>query len=188
MEIDEKLYSRQLYVMGKEAQSRMMRSHALVIGLSGLGAEVAKNIILAGLARVTLCDPTPPDSYDLGGNFYLSEADLGGRRSRADLCRGPLSELNQYVQVDAVGADGIPSLAGPGGRDSLLALLEALRPTVVVVTVPLPHATAAALGDRCRSLLVGAAGGQPICFVYAYVAGLFARTFCEGGAGESTGT
>ena len=181
MEIDEKLYSRQLYVMGKEAQSRMMRSHALVIGLSGLGAEVAKNIILAGLARVTLCDPTPPDSYDLGGNFYLSEADLGGRRSRADLCRGPLSELNQYVQVDAVGADGIPSLAGPGGRDSLLALLEALRPTVVVVTVPLPHATAAALGDRCRSLLVGAAGGQPICFVYAYVAGLFARTFCDFG-------
>ena len=47
--VDEKLYSRQLYVMGHEAQRRMMASSALVLGVSGLGVEVAKNCILAGL-------------------------------------------------------------------------------------------------------------------------------------------
>jgi len=74
--VDEKLYSRQLYVMGHEAQRRMMSSRAVLIGLSGLGVEVAKNIILAGISSVTLCDPEVPNSFDLGGNFYLGEDDL----------------------------------------------------------------------------------------------------------------
>lgn len=46
MEVDEGLYSRQLYVLGHEAQRRLATSSALIVGLSGLGAEVAKNIIL----------------------------------------------------------------------------------------------------------------------------------------------
>ena len=70
--VDEKLYSRQLYVMGHEAQRRMMSSRAVVVGLSGLGVEVAKNIILAGISSVVLCDPEKPTSFDLGGNFYLT--------------------------------------------------------------------------------------------------------------------
>jgi hypothetical protein len=45
-DVDESLYSRQLYVMGHEAQRRLTTSSALVVGLNGLGCEVAKNIIL----------------------------------------------------------------------------------------------------------------------------------------------
>ena len=40
--------------MGHEAQRRMMASKALIIGMSGLGAEVAKNCILAGISSLTL--------------------------------------------------------------------------------------------------------------------------------------
>ena len=35
--VDESLYSRQLYVMGHEAQRNLQASSLLVIGLSGLG-------------------------------------------------------------------------------------------------------------------------------------------------------
>ncbi|CAM9193803.1 unnamed protein product, partial [Heterosigma akashiwo] len=45
--IDESLYSRQLYVLGKDAQQRISTSKVLISGLSGLGAEIAKNLILA---------------------------------------------------------------------------------------------------------------------------------------------
>ena len=48
-EIDESLYSRQLYVMGHEAMRRMARSDVLIVGLNGLGVEAAKNVILAGI-------------------------------------------------------------------------------------------------------------------------------------------
>ena len=44
--IDESLYSRQLYVLGKEAMARMAGSNVLIVGLSGLGVEIAKNVCL----------------------------------------------------------------------------------------------------------------------------------------------
>lgn len=44
--IDESLYSRQLYVMGREAMERMAKSNVLISGLGGLGVEIAKNICL----------------------------------------------------------------------------------------------------------------------------------------------
>lgn len=41
-DIDESLYSRQLYVLGHEAMKRMGQSHVLVVGLRGLGVEIGK--------------------------------------------------------------------------------------------------------------------------------------------------
>lgn len=38
--IDEELYSRQLYVMGHQAQRRMAASRVLLVGLRGLGVEI----------------------------------------------------------------------------------------------------------------------------------------------------
>ena len=43
-EIDESLYSRQLYVLGHEAMKRMSSSHVLIAGLKGLGVEIGKTI------------------------------------------------------------------------------------------------------------------------------------------------
>lgn len=45
-EIDESLYSRQLYVLGHEAMKRMSSSHVLVAGLRGLGVEIGWFFIL----------------------------------------------------------------------------------------------------------------------------------------------
>jgi ubiquitin-activating enzyme E1 len=56
-EIDESLYSRQLYVLGHMAMKRMGSSNVLIVGLKGLGAEMAKNIALAGVKSLTLFDP-----------------------------------------------------------------------------------------------------------------------------------
>lgn len=41
-DIDESLYSRQLYVLGHEAMKRMGSSHVLVAGLRGLGVEIGR--------------------------------------------------------------------------------------------------------------------------------------------------
>jgi ubiquitin-activating enzyme E1 len=41
-EIDEQLYSRQLYVLGHEAMKKMAESDILIVGLSGLGVEIGK--------------------------------------------------------------------------------------------------------------------------------------------------
>ena len=51
-EIDESLYSRQLYVLGHEAMKRMGASHVLISGLHGLGVEIGAD--LQSLQRLPL--------------------------------------------------------------------------------------------------------------------------------------
>ena len=69
--LDESLYSRQLYVLGAEAMQRMSRSDVLVVGLSGLGCEIAKNIILSGVKSITVSDSEDVTWADLGTHFFV---------------------------------------------------------------------------------------------------------------------
>ena len=57
--------------MGHAAQRRMMESNVLLVGLKGLGVEIAKNIILAGVKSVTLYDPRATEIADLSSHFYF---------------------------------------------------------------------------------------------------------------------
>lgn len=167
--VDEKLYSRQLYVMGHEAQRRMMASSCLLIGSSGLGIEVAKNCVLAGLNAITLVDPLSPTTYDLGGNFYLSESDATttttATKGRAELCQSKLAELNPYVTVKTA---HVPDLT----LESLLPLLEGQ--TAVVVTIPLPQKVVIGLNEACRM-------DHNACFIYALTMSVFGMCFCDFG-------
>ena len=97
--IDESLYSRQLYVMGKEAQMKLSKANVLISGLSGAGVEAAKNIILAGVNKVVLNDDTVCTYADQGSQFYVTDDDVAAGRSRAEASRGQLQELNRYVDV-----------------------------------------------------------------------------------------
>ena len=45
--IDENLYSRQIFTYGKETMDKIVNMRILIIGLKGLGIEIAKNIILS---------------------------------------------------------------------------------------------------------------------------------------------
>jgi ubiquitin-activating enzyme E1 len=72
--VDEALYSRQLYVFGHEAQKRLSESNVLIVGLRGLGVEIAKNIILAGVKSVGLLDNAPVQISDLGAQVICGPA------------------------------------------------------------------------------------------------------------------
>ncbi|ODV92350.1 hypothetical protein CANCADRAFT_56027 [Tortispora caseinolytica NRRL Y-17796] len=99
-DIDESLYSRQLYVLGKEAMQQMKSSNVLIIGLGGLGVEIAKNVALAGVKSLTLYDPTPASFIDLSAQYYLTSADIG--KPRAQACVSKVAELNEYVPVSVL--------------------------------------------------------------------------------------
>lgn len=151
--------------MGHEAQRRMMTSKALLVGCSGLGVEVAKNCILAGIQSLVMVDPLPATSYDLGGNFYLSEADIG--KPRGELCRSKLTELNPYVSVSV--DSSVTSLAA----DQLLPVLDT-GISCLVVTIPLEKDLLIQLNNKCRE--VGAS------FIYSTTPGVFGQIFCDFGA------
>ena len=49
----------------------------LLIGVSGLGAEVAKNIILAGIKSIVLLDPSQVSEEDQCSQFLVGREDVG---------------------------------------------------------------------------------------------------------------
>jgi len=97
--IDEDLQSRSLAVLGRGAFQKLFNSKILISGLNGLGAEVAKNVILANVNTVTLHDTKNATIADLGSHFYLTEADVGSNRAVVSLNK--LAELNPSVRVIA---------------------------------------------------------------------------------------
>ena len=97
--IDENLYSRQIYTYGKELMDKIVDLKILIMGLRGLGIEVAKNIILVGPKEVSISDKNLCQINDLGANFYLNEIDVN-KNTREDSCINKLKNLNPYVNVN----------------------------------------------------------------------------------------
>eukprot|EP00477_Mikrocytos_mackini_P000491 GAHX01000522.1.p1 GENE.GAHX01000522.1~~GAHX01000522.1.p1 ORF type:complete len:1077 (+),score=251.53 GAHX01000522.1:459-3689(+) len=100
--IDEGLYSRQLYVLGHDAMHRMRSQNVLVTSCTGLAVELSKNLILAGLQSVTFLDNQGTQIEDFGTNFFLYEktdkVSSSNKRLNATIPR--LSELNPHCKVN----------------------------------------------------------------------------------------
>ncbi len=92
------LYSRQIYTYGLDVMDDILKLKILIIGLRGLGIEIAKNIILAGPKEVSISDKNICKINDLGSNFYVSEEDVN-KKTLEDACYDKLNELNPYVTI-----------------------------------------------------------------------------------------
>ncbi|GAA6059903.1 hypothetical protein JCM10212_005286 [Sporobolomyces blumeae] len=92
------LYDRQLRLWGVEAQNRMRNASIVVAGrFKGLAAEVAKNIVLAGIGKLALVDDESIEWRDLGSNYWAREEDVGTNRVE---CSAPrLQLLNPRVEI-----------------------------------------------------------------------------------------
>ncbi|KAK7321373.1 hypothetical protein VNO77_31960 [Canavalia gladiata] len=157
-EIDEDLHSRQLAVYGRETMRRLFASNVLVSGMQGLGVEIAKNLILAGVKSVTLHDEGTVELWDLSGNFVFSENDLG--KNRADASVSKLQELNNAVVVLSL-------------KTKLTK--EQLSNFQAVVFTEISLEKAIEFNDYCHS------HQPPIAFIKTEVRGLFGSVFCDFG-------
>jgi ubiquitin-like 1-activating enzyme E1 A len=88
-------YDRQIRLWGLEAQKRLRTSSVLVVGAKGLGAELCKNIVLAGVKSLTLLDHALVSPSDLGNRFLVSK----DGESRAKQAVVQLQALNPNVDV-----------------------------------------------------------------------------------------
>lgn len=89
------------YVLGHEAMRRLGSAAVLVAGMGGLGAEIAKNVALAGVGQLVIQDTRSATYEDLSTNFFLTEKDVQEKRNRADAVLKQVAELNSYVRVTA---------------------------------------------------------------------------------------
>lgn len=66
-------WSRYIGVMGMESVAKQANASVFISGLSSLGVEIAKNIVLSGAKRITLHDSKLAEWTDLAGQFFLGE-------------------------------------------------------------------------------------------------------------------
>lgn len=155
-DIDESLYSRQLYVLGHEAMRKMQHSNVLISGMNGLGVEIAKNVILGGVKAVTIHDTQTATWFDLTSQFFIREADLG--KNRAEVTTPRIAELNTYVPITC-------------STDPLKE--EFLKQFQVVVLANSSLDDQLRLGEFCHA--------NNIKFITASTFGLFGQIFCDFG-------
>ncbi|EOY34576.1 Ubiquitin-activating enzyme E1 1 isoform 2, partial [Theobroma cacao] len=157
-DIDEDLHSRQLAVYGRETMRLLFASNILISGMNGLGAEIAKNLILAGVKSVTLHDEGVVELWDLSSNFVFSENDVGKNRALASVQK--LQELNNAVVISTL---------------TTKLTKQQLSHFQAVVFTDISLEKAFEFDDYCHN------HRPPISFIKTEVRGLFGSVFCDFG-------
>ncbi|KAH6837201.1 ubiquitin-activating enzyme 1 [Perilla frutescens var. hirtella] len=157
-DIDEDLHSRQLAVYGRETMRRLFASNVLVSGMQGLGVEIAKNLVLAGVKSVTLHDEGTVELWDMSSNFVFSEKDLGKNRALASVQK--LQELNNAVAISTL---------------TTKLTKEQLSNFQAVVFTDINLDSAIEFDEYCHN------HQPPIAFIKTEVRGLFGSAFCDFG-------
>lgn len=93
------LYDRQIRLWGLESQKRLRAVRVLLAGLNGLGAEVAKNLVLAGIKSITLLDHKTVTEADFSTQFMIARGDVGKNRAHSSV--EYVANLNPMVEVRA---------------------------------------------------------------------------------------
>ncbi|KAI9799688.1 MAG: hypothetical protein M1825_004423 [Sarcosagium campestre] len=91
------LYDRQIRLWGVKAQERIRTAKVLLISLKGIGNEVAKNLVLAGIGTLNVVDHELVSGDDLAAQFLISEDDIG--KNRAEAAAPQIRKLNPRVAL-----------------------------------------------------------------------------------------
>ena len=79
---------------------KLIKMKVFLHGLKGVGLEVAKNLILAGPASLTIQDTSSAQTRNMSYNFYLDQDSVGKSKAETVICK--LKELNSYVNINII--------------------------------------------------------------------------------------
>lgn len=122
-------YHRQMLLpgFGPEAQDRLARAHAAIVGVGALGCAIADQLARAGVGRLTLIDRDIVELTNLQRQTLFSEADARDGTPKAEAAARRLAAINSQITLTPRIADLIPENAG-----SLLGIDNSSRPDVIL--------------------------------------------------------
>ena len=94
-------YDRQLRMWGSEGQSKLNKASILCLGISAVGTELLKNLVLPGIGEIKIVSDRLAEERDLGNNFFIDPQEVGQLYGAAVLAN--LLELNPDVKGSHVG-------------------------------------------------------------------------------------
>ena len=122
-------FARQRIIPGWD-QPRLAASTVVVIGIGALGNEVVKNLALAGVGRLALCDPDVVAESNLSRTVLFSQADVGTPKATAAAAalRRLAPEVDTEPRIaDLVSGVGLGELAD---ADLVIGCVDTIRARV----------------------------------------------------------
>jgi len=104
-QLDLEYYSREIFALGKEAMEKLSEFKVLVTGMSPLGTQVARLLVVSGVKTVAVHDDSRVSADDIRENDLLKEARAEGEVTRAQALAPVLQQFNRRVTVNAVQGD-----------------------------------------------------------------------------------
>lgn len=96
------VYDRQIRTWGLQAQHRIRGANVLLVNIEGLGAEIAKNLVLAGIGSLTVVDDKAISLRDLSTHFLLSKSDVGQNPMQAQFLQNKHHSFNILMSFACV--------------------------------------------------------------------------------------
>jgi len=95
-------YNRQLIIpdFGEEGQGKLKDSHAVIVGVGGLGCASATYLAAAGVGHITIVDFDTVELTDLNRQILYGEEDIG--KKKVIVAKRKLSRLNSKVEITPV--------------------------------------------------------------------------------------
>lgn len=95
-------YNRQIVLRGFDfdGQERLKASHALIVGLGGLGCAAAPYLAAAGVGNLTLLDFDTVSHSNLQRQILHHDADIG--RAKVDSAAQSLAAINPHSQLNPI--------------------------------------------------------------------------------------
>ena len=137
-EEEAQLYDRQIRLWGLDAQKRLRAARILVAGMRGLGCEVVKNLVLAGVNSLTMLDHENLTKEDGDSQFLAPRDKIGTNRAEASLER--VRALNPGVEIK-VDKSHLSSKNAKFFNDNfdLVVITNYPKDIIVNVNLMLPH-------------------------------------------------
>ncbi|MDC9529417.1 molybdopterin-synthase adenylyltransferase MoeB [Pseudoalteromonas sp. Angola-7] len=157
-------YSRHIMLvqLDIDGQEKLWQSHALIVGLGGLGCPVAQYLAASGVGTLTLVDNDVVDATNLQRQVLYKQTDVGSLKTHA--AKAQLTSLNDEIDIHTIDAF----------LDKDFALNTLLNTVDVVIDCSDNLATRNLLNSACYNtntpLVSGSAirmEGQVACFTMA---------------------
>lgn len=140
-----KLYDRQIRLWGVNAQKSLRKANILLIGLSGSGSEIAKNLILSGIHSIVIIEDKKITQSDAYSNLFTRNQ-IGENRALAS--EQNLKALNPMVKIEIKEWNIIEQLNDPVNSE----LIDLLKTVNVVCLNNFDSVTISKLDNLIRTI------------------------------------